>query len=792
MSKRAAIFISLVLLLGIAWTDSVQAQEPVILTDEAGKYPLGLHLSYLEDPTGQLTIEDVTSPGLAGQFIPSNEKIPNFGVTSSAYWVRFQLVNQASASTQWRLEVDFPSIHAIELYLPDRESYIRKRTGYVFPFSSRDVSHHNFVFDLPLASGADKTFYMRVENAAMSLPLTVWSLEAFSLKNQQEYLWLGFYYGILLIMLVYNLFLYLSLRDISYLYYIAFIGSYIIYQGALTGLTNQYLWPEVTWLNYFIIPLSAEFVIIFLLKFSSEFLLTKTQTPTLHRIINICVVIWALLIIPTPFVGAIIIAPELPLALFSLLLMWGAGVITWLRGYRPARYYLLAWSLFLGMSIFSVVVRLNLFPLPMRTATPEISTQLGAALLVSLLSFALADRINLLRDSVEQANRDLQASERQYRGLFENSKDAILITTLEGKVIDANPACLKLFGYSMEEREEIQVQTHYADPDRDRLVRSLREKGFVQDFEIRLLRRDGTPRDCLLTSTLEQPDDSPIPYAQTIVRDITEQKKAEQQRLELIAIQQELAIARDIQKSLLPPPRPNWSEIEVVCRSIPAHEVGGDFYRYHRFEEKGLPQGTASNGRYAIAVGDVSGKGVSAALLMATSLSQFDVALSLSLSPARRMAYLDEVIAPYTRPRRQNCAMCYVEITPPANRSEPGHLQIINAGCIPPYIKRAAGPVEHPEIGGFALGQGLGAEKGYDQLQLNLTAGDLIILTSDGVVEAKNSRDELLGFDRLRQIIRQGPATDATALLEHISQEVIAFTGQAEQHDDMTLVVVRV
>jgi serine phosphatase RsbU (regulator of sigma subunit) len=153
----------------------------------------------------------------------------------------------------------------------------------------------------------------------------------------------------------------------------------------------------------------------------------------------------------------------------------------------------------------------------------------------------------------------------------------------------------------------------------------------------------------------------------------------------------------------------------------------------------------------------VSGKGVSAALLMATSLSQFDASLSLKLAPAKLLVYLDQALLPYTKSRRQNCALCYVELVG-INTVRP-MLKAVNAGCIPPYLKHADGSVEWAAIGGFALGQGLGAQMGYQEIRHLLAKGDMIILTTDGLVEASNTRSEMFGFGRLEQAIISGPTS---------------------------------
>ncbi|HXV42263.1 MAG TPA: PP2C family protein-serine/threonine phosphatase, partial [Anaerolineae bacterium] len=239
------------------------------------------------------------------------------------------------------------------------------------------------------------------------------------------------------------------------------------------------------------------------------------------------------------------------------------------------------------------------------------------------------------------------------------------------------------------------------------------------------------------------------------------QESEERHRLMADRLHSDLVLAREIQQSLLPPPAPNWPDLEVVCYTQPAFEVGGDFYAYHASR-----QARVLLNKYIVAIGDVSGKGVSAALLMATSLSQFDASLSLKLTPTKRLAYLDEALMPYTKSRRQNCALCYVELVG-INTVRPV-LKAVNAGCIPPYLKHADGSVEWADIGGFALGQGLGAQMGYQEISHLLSKGDMVILTTDGLVEASNSTPEMFGFERLEQAILTGPNSSAAAMLDHL------------------------
>ena len=117
---------------------------------------------------------------------------------------------------------------------------------------------------------------------------------------------------------------------------------------------------------------------------------------------------------------------------------------------------------------------------------------------------------------------------------------------------------------------------------------------------------------------------------------------------------------------------------------------------------------------------------------------------------------------------------------------------VANAGCIMPMIRHTNGVVRWAEVGGLPLGIGLGSEWGYKEISLALADGDLIILTSDGVVEAKNATGEIFGFERLEYAVVAGPATSAEAMVTHLQTAVVTFVGDTEPHDDLTMVVLQV
>jgi len=135
----------------------------------------------------------------------------------------------------------------------------------------------------------------------------------------------------------------------------------------------------------------------------------------------------------------------------------------------------------------------------------------------------------------KRAEEALRQSEERYRNLFEGSKDAIYTTTREGKILEVNQSMLNLFGYSREEMIGLHTRDTYVDPeDRLKFRKEIEQQGFVKDFEVKLLKKDGTEMECLLTSVVSRTADGNIAGYQGIIRDITERKRAEEAREKLI------------------------------------------------------------------------------------------------------------------------------------------------------------------------------------------------------------------------------------------------------------------
>jgi DNA-binding LacI/PurR family transcriptional regulator len=234
----------------------------------------------------------------------------------------------------------------------------------------------------------------------------------------------------------------------------------------------------------------------------------------------------------------------------------------------------------------------------------------------------------------------------------------------------------------------------------------------------------------------------------------------------------ELDVARSVQQSLLPRRVPEHADLDIAGASRTARQVGGDLYGYYTRPDDSL----------ALAVGDVAGKGMPAALLMSACVAALAGAMQSDLSPGRALLRIHEILL-LSIGRGQNAAIGLVYL-------DGRKAKVASAGAIAPVLYHNAG-ASLLEVGGLPLGTSLSARLPYNELTIDLASGDMLILSSDGIVEAMNARGEMFGFERFLAAIEAGPASGADAMLQHLFRTVDSFVGDAEIHDDMALVVVR-
>jgi two-component sensor histidine kinase len=404
--KRLPLAMVITALLLLIPTLRLMAAEPMILPQELKRLSLGEHMDILEDQARQWTIHDIVTEPVAARFTPSHGESPGFGFTSSAYWVRFAVVNPWDREIQWCLEVAYPPMDSIVLYIPTpADQFQIKSGGDRLPFHARDVDYKDFIFLLQTPPKSQQIYYVRFENAgAMNLPLTILSLAALAEKIDHEQILLGIYHGAILVMLVYNLFIFISIRDLSYLYYVLFNCGWVLAMLTLNGLAFQYLWPRAVWWTNNSLLFFFCFSFMWGVQFSRSFLETAHHTPMFDVVLRALIVLAVLGMVCALLTSYYISVRLTDFIGMTSVLVWINGFLCLRRGVRSARYYVMAWSaLILGITILSLK---NLGILPHNAFTVW-APQLGSATEITLLSLGLADRIRTLRQEKERAEKAL-------------------------------------------------------------------------------------------------------------------------------------------------------------------------------------------------------------------------------------------------------------------------------------------------------------------------------------------------------------------------------------------------
>lgn len=378
------------------------AQPTTLLDDKDHTLTIGHQTEILEDPKGTLRLQDAQA---SKDWVLSEQGVINKGFNLSTWWFRFTLKNTTSEKRTWLVTMGWPILTEVDFY-DGQKAY---ETGESRPFDNRPVDHRDFTFPITLEPGQSQTYYMRAFSKAPGIyPITVSTHQSFDDDNLLDMLLLALYLGAVVIMVIYNTLLYLSVRDRSYIPYIFYLLSSVVFILSFRGLGYQYIWKDITWINVFTRVGLAAFSMLCLATFARMFLHTKERAPRHHmalRIVQIlAVVVMAAMLLQDVvivyFAGDILLNLLVGALPFISLL---TALKVYRQGYRPAKYYLLAFSVFLPGLVIQILKNLGVLEQNLFT---EYSFQFGIVLEQAILSLALGDRINVIKDEKEAAQAE--------------------------------------------------------------------------------------------------------------------------------------------------------------------------------------------------------------------------------------------------------------------------------------------------------------------------------------------------------------------------------------------------
>jgi PAS domain S-box-containing protein len=456
--------LGLLLALALALLLPAMGSAGEVRIGKQGSYPLSREFSYFEDPGGKLTFADVQQPELQARFaaLPADSPGPNFGITSAAIWLRITLRTAADTPAPWLLEVAYAPLFQLDLYSPGPGGYTHQLAGVAQPFATRAIPHRNHVLPVTLRPGTASTLYLRVESeGSVTVPATLWQPAALWEHDQAAYGAFGLYFGLLIGLFVYNLLLFVSVRDKVYLVYVLYVAGMALFQITLTGLGNQFLWPGLTWWNSRSPPAGTVMGATFGLLFARTFLLSAARTPLLDKFILVQVagfLVSLVVLLAYSYTVASYMATGLVLVSVTTLMV--AGIFGVRHGHPGAKNFLTAWAVLLLSVVFQALHNIGALPSNVLTSNAVL---FGSALEMLLLSFALADRINVARRFKEQAQsriaaeralvQALEVSQEQLRTslqerevILDNSIVGIAFLTPKGRFRWANPTMLDILG----------------------------------------------------------------------------------------------------------------------------------------------------------------------------------------------------------------------------------------------------------------------------------------------------------------------------------------------------------
>jgi signal transduction histidine kinase len=326
-------------------------------------------------------------------FVKQDDAVLNLGVSSQHHWLKFTVSN--NNLDQLRLIIAFPTLDEIDFNYFVGDSIVQEKSGISLPFSKREFHYQDFVSKIPQAR--EVTVLIRIKNGSQVIVPTTISNESNYLKPlMRKDHFIGIYAGFILVMLFYNLFIYISTRDKNYLLYLIYILTVGFAQFVLQGYSFRFLTPEspsLSVLSVYFAGIVSGLSVIFFVRY---FLQVKQRAPWFNTALDAFVVLYlicfALLIFG--YYNFCYNLINLTASSGVIVLSGVAFHIAW-KGYRPARFFVVAWSIFLVSIVLFVLKDFGVVPYNQLTVY---SMPIGSAIEVVVLALALADKINILQD----------------------------------------------------------------------------------------------------------------------------------------------------------------------------------------------------------------------------------------------------------------------------------------------------------------------------------------------------------------------------------------------------------
>ncbi|MBP7583051.1 MAG: response regulator [Spirochaetes bacterium] len=542
--KRAIAYILLALLCGILSAWETASADPLYLRPEDRKANLAPHLTYYLDSTRTLGVQDMRRKEIADRFASLEGKSPGFGYIPDAAWFRFSITHGGKGPRNVFIVLDNPLLDEVELFFPGG-SPASMKLGDSMPFNERPVKNRHLIFPVTLAEGASEYFFRVQTTGTVAFQAAIWEPGYYYERDGTEQIMLWGYYGLMIGFLLFNLFLLVSLRDRSYLYYSVFMSVYVLFRLGYNGFAFQYLWPRSVWWNSNCYPLLVIITLICFVMFTRTFLRTERLSRLTDRLLLLLIAAFVLALPVQAFIGLrFAMIYILTLGLAGIIILLATGIMALLAKQREAFFYLLAWSFFIAGSALNMLKDLAALPVNFITIW---SQQIGSAFTALFLTYGLADRINTMKKIVTDSHEELMATyasldqERELVSITLRSiADAVITTDLAGNVILMNRSAEIITGWSMYDGvgrpcgDIFNVRSGsegMSCPDLLDRVKTDGEKLDVE-FDVTLVSRDGSKKSIAFSMAPIRDRESALLGTVIVFRDVTDRIRTEKEMLQ--------------------------------------------------------------------------------------------------------------------------------------------------------------------------------------------------------------------------------------------------------------------
>jgi len=383
---------------------TVKAQSVVAISDTIDERVfMPYELSYFIDAANTVPFKIISSPEFESRFKQHSSYHNIDFETNSSYWIRLPIKPDPQSRKVWLLEFYDQTIDSLQAFLPQPDGTYRKiKMGDHRAFQDRSFRHKNFEILLERTPRTLQTYYFKVRSHEFAdVRIALRSVDRFVYYALNEYYLYGMFYGMILIITVYNFLVFLAIREIKFIYYICYILSVALYAMSYDGIGFQYLWPSHPEFNDWTVGISLYLLIFWSLVFTRRFLSARANAPKLDRALK------AMIILRTVwFVLSLLVYPRMltfrTLEIIPLSLIFFTAISVWRGGYRPARFFVIAYGVLFFGFFFRTLVYFNFLPL---TTLTHYSLHFSFVFEMLFLSVALGDRIRILKDNRDRAMR---------------------------------------------------------------------------------------------------------------------------------------------------------------------------------------------------------------------------------------------------------------------------------------------------------------------------------------------------------------------------------------------------